>query len=322
MAIHFEVPTPLAYFASLVESDEHFPLLEAAAAVAQDEYPELDVQRVLGDVDQLLARLKRRLASDAPALQRLRALNQFFFRDLSFGGNLNDYYDPDNSYLHAVLRTRRGIPITLAVIWLELAAGLGLRAHGVAFPGHFMVKVTLPKGQVIIDPFTGQSLSREELSQRLEPYRQRSGLVDEFEVPLGLYLQSASPRDIIARMLRNLKEIYMSQEDHARLIAVLDRLLVLQPESWSRATLSGPCPTCRPTWTTPKTRSTLMWSASGWRSCARPWARALRPQPPARRRRVQQFGRWHTPARQHRARSAIPPAPGPRRPPPPCRCRC
>jgi len=233
MAIHFEVPTPLAYFASLVESDEHFPLLEAAAAVAQDEYPELDVQRVLGDVDQLLARLKRRLASDAPALQRLRALNQFFFRDLSFGGNLNDYYDPDNSYLHAVLRTRRGIPITLAVIWLELAAGLGLRAHGVAFPGHFMVKVTLPKGQVIIDPFTGQSLSREELSQRLEPYRQRSGLVDEFEVPLGLYLQSASPRDIIARMLRNLKEIYLSQEDHARLIAVLDRLLVLQPESWS-----------------------------------------------------------------------------------------
>jgi regulator of sirC expression with transglutaminase-like and TPR domain len=233
MAMQFEVPTPLAYFASLVESDEHFPLLEAAAAVAQDEYPELDVQRVLGEVDQLLARLKRRLASDAPALQRLRTLNQFFFRDLSFGGNLNDYYDPDNSYLHAVLRTRRGIPITLAVIWLELAAGLGLHAKGVAFPGHFMLKVTLPKGQVIIDPFTGQSLSREELSQRLEPYRQRSGLVDDFEVPLALYLQAASPREIIARMLRNLKEIYMSQEDHARLIAVLDRLLVLQPDSWS-----------------------------------------------------------------------------------------
>ena len=231
--MHFEVPTPLAYFSSLVESDEHFPLLEAAAAVAQDEYPELDVQRVLGEVDQLLARLKRRLASDAPALQRLRTLNQFFFRDLSFGGNLNDYYDPDNSYLHAVLRTRRGIPITLAVIWLELAAGLGLQAKGVAFPGHFMLKVTLPKGQVIIDPFTGQSLSREELSQRLEPYRQRSGLVDDFEVPLALYLQAASPREIIARMLRNLKEIYMSQEDHARLIAVLDRLLVLQPDSWS-----------------------------------------------------------------------------------------
>ncbi len=233
MAFHFEVPTPLAYFASLVESDEQFPLLEAAACVAQDEYPELDVQRVLGEVDQLLARLKRRLPADAPALQRLRALNQFFFRDLNFGGNVNDYYDPDNSHVHAVLRTRRGIPITLAVIWLELAGGLGLHARGVAFPGHFMVKVTLPKGQVVIDPFTGQSLSREELSERLEPYRQRSGLVDDFEIPLGLYLQAATPREIIARMLRNLKEIYKSQHDNVRLIPVLDRVLVLQPQSWS-----------------------------------------------------------------------------------------
>jgi len=233
MTLKFEVPTPLAYFSSLVESDEHFPLLEAAVCLAQDEYPDLDVQRVLGDVDQLLARIKRRLASDAPALQRLRALNQFFFRELSFGGNVNDYYDPDNSYLNAVLRTRRGIPITLAVIWLELAAGLGLQARGVAFPGHFMVKVSLPKGQVIIDPFTGQSLSREELSERLEPYRQRSGLVDDFEIPLGLYLQAATPREILARMLRNLKEIYKSQEDHARLIPVLDRLLIVQPQAWS-----------------------------------------------------------------------------------------
>ncbi len=124
----------MQYFSSLVESDEHFPLLEAAISLAQDEYPDLDVQQVLGDVDQLLARLKRRLPADAPALQRLRALNQFFFHDLNFGGNVNDYYDPDNSYLNAVLRTRRGILITLAVLWLELALGLGL-TRGVAFPG-------------------------------------------------------------------------------------------------------------------------------------------------------------------------------------------
>ena len=90
MALHFDVPTPLEYFRSLVQDDDHFPLLEAAASVAQDEYPDLDVQQVLGDVDQLLARLKRRLPADAPPLQRLRALNQFFFRDLSFGGNVND----------------------------------------------------------------------------------------------------------------------------------------------------------------------------------------------------------------------------------------
>ena len=232
MRLNFEVPTPLAYFSSLVQSDEHFPLLEAAVCLAQDEYPELDAQQVLGDMDQLLSRLQRRLPSDASALQRLRLLNQFFFHDLGFGGNLNDYYDPDNSYIHAVLKTRRGIPITLAVLWLELAQGLGLHARGVCFPGHFMVKVHLPKGQVVIDPFTGQSLSREELSERLEPYKRRSGLTGEFEVPLGLYLQSAPPRDIIARMLRNLKEIHRAQEDWQRLVAVQDRLVILLPEAW------------------------------------------------------------------------------------------
>jgi len=232
MQLNLAVPSPLQYFSSLVQSDEHFPLLETAISLAQDEYPDLDVQQVLGDVDQLLARLKRRLPADAPALQRLRALNQFFFHDLSFGGNVNDYYDPDNSYLNAVLRTRRGIPITLAVLWLELALGLGLNARGVAFPGHFMVKVNLPKGQVVIDPFSGQSLSREELAERLEPFRQRGSMAEEFEVPMGLYLQSAPPRDIISRMLRNLKEIHKTQEDWPRLIAVEDRLIVLQPDAW------------------------------------------------------------------------------------------
>ena len=232
MTFSFQAPTALEYFGSLVSSDQDFPLLEAAASLAQDEYPDLDVQQVLGDVDQLLARLKRRLPSDAAPLARLRALNQFFFHDLSFGGNVNDYYDPDNSYLNAVLRTRRGIPISLAVIWIELAQGLGLQARGVAFPGHFMLKVTLPKGQVVIDPFTGKSLSREELSERIEPYKRGNGLVGDFDVPLGLYLQPATPREIIGRMLRNLKEIHQSQEDWQRVIAVQDRLVALFPDAW------------------------------------------------------------------------------------------
>ena len=233
MQLNLAVPSPLQYFSSLVQSDEHFPLMEAAISLAQDEYPDLDIQQVLGDVDQLLMRVKRRLPADATHLQKLRALNQFFFHDLNFGGNINDYYDPDNSYLNAVLKTRRGIPITLAVLWLELAGGLGLNAQGVAFPGHFMVKVNLPKGQVVIDPFTGQSLSREELSERLEPFKKKNSLDDEFDMPIGLYLQSAPPRDIINRMLRNLKEIHKTQEDWQRLIAVEDRLIVLQPDAWS-----------------------------------------------------------------------------------------
>ena len=233
MRFSYETPTPLGYFATLVQSDEQFPLLEACVSVAQDEYPDLDVQQVLGDVDQLLARLKRRLPTDAAPLQRLRMLNQFFYRDLNFGGNVNNYYDPDNSYLNAVLRTRRGIPISLAVIWMELAQGLNLQTRGVSFPGHFLVKVNLPKGQVVIDPFVGQSLSREELSERLDPYKRHNGLVDDFDVPMGLYLQSARPRDILARLLRNLKEIHKTQSDWQRLLAVQNRLVVLLPQAWS-----------------------------------------------------------------------------------------
>lgn len=232
MQLSYTPPSPLDYFATLVQSDSDFALFEAAVSLAQDEYPELDIQLVLDEVDQLLARVRRRLPADAGALQKLRILNQFFFRDLGFGGNVNDYYDPDNSHMNALLRTRRGIPISLAVLWLELAQGLGLVVRGVGFPGHFMVKVNLPMGQAVIDPLTGLSLSREELSERLDPYRRRSGLEEAFEVPLGLYLQSASPREIIARMLHNLKEIYRTQEDWERMLAVQERLIVLLPESW------------------------------------------------------------------------------------------
>jgi regulator of sirC expression with transglutaminase-like and TPR domain len=232
MDLSYSAPTPLDYFASLVQSDADFVLFEAAVSLAQDEYPDLDIQSVLDEVDQMLARVRRRLPSDAGPLHKLRVLNQFFFRDLGFGGNVNDYYDPENSFIHVLLRTRRGIPISVAVVWMELAQGLGLSVRGVGFPGHFMVKVNLPMGQAVIDPLTGQSLSREELSERLDPFRRRSGLVDEFEVPLGLYLQTSPPRDIMARMLRNLKEIYRTQEDWGRMLAIQERLIVLLPESW------------------------------------------------------------------------------------------
>ena len=232
MALQFDAPTPLQYFATLVADDETLPLLEAAACLAQDEYPDGDVQQVLDSVDQLAQRLRRRLSPDADPLQRLRMLNQFFFKDLGFAGNVNHYHDPDNSYLHVVLRTRRGIPVSLAVLWLELAQGLRLKARGINFPGHFLVKVNLPAGQVVIDPFSGESLSREALSERLLPYQQSRGMVGEFEVRMGLYLQSATPRDILVRMLRNLKDLHRSQADASRLLAVQERLVILLPDHW------------------------------------------------------------------------------------------
>ena len=234
MDLPFQPPTPLDYFASLVQIDEDLPLLEAAASLAQDEEPGLDVQQVLEDVDRMLKRVRSRLGQEADDLTRLAVLNQVFFKELGFGLNANDYYAPENSYLQEVLRTRRGIPISLAVIWLELAQGLGLRADGVSFPGHFLVKVALEAGLVVIDPASGQSLGVDSLAERLAPFRdeadrQAGADLDEGETPLGLYLQACPPRDLLARMLRNLKEIFRSQEDWPRMLSVTQRLVVLLP---------------------------------------------------------------------------------------------
>lgn len=230
--LQFAVPTALQYFASLVADDAGFAVTEAAVAVAQDDDPGLDTQAVLAQIDALGERFSRRLPADAPPLHRLRLFNRFFFHELGFAGNVNDYYDPRNSYLSEVIKSRRGIPITLALLYIELAGQAGLTASGVSFPGHFLVKLRMPRGEVLIDPFSGQSLSREDLDERLIPFRRARGLVGDDEVPLGLFLQTAPPRDVIARLLRNLKEIHRAAADLPRLVAVLDRLVVLLPEAW------------------------------------------------------------------------------------------
>ena len=232
----FELPTALEYFASLVAEDASLPLVEAAVAIAQDDCPELDTQGVLAEIDALAARLKRRFPADAVPVQRLRWLNRFFFQELGFAGNVNHYYDPDNSYLHRVLATRRGIPITLAILYIELASQIGLTARGVSFPGHFLIKLRMhaagQQGEVVIDPFTGQSLSRDELGELLAPYKRIRGLQGEFDVPLGLFLQASTPREVVARVLRNLKEIHRSALDARRLLQVQERLVVLLPQAW------------------------------------------------------------------------------------------
>ena len=231
--VHFEAPSALDFFTALVADDSSLPLLEAAIAVAQDDMPQLDVQGVLAEVDGLADRLCRRLPADAAPLQRLRLLNPYFFQELGFAGNVNDYYDPRNSLLPAVLETRRGIPITLALLYIEIAQRAGLQAAGVSFPGHFLVKLTLPNGEVVIDPYSGQSLTREDLEERLAPFRrQLEGTgARATEASLAAWLQPATAREILTRLLRNLKEVHRSTDDLPRLAAVLRRLVILLPSS-------------------------------------------------------------------------------------------
>ncbi|MDP4300967.1 SirB1 family protein [Leptothrix discophora] len=234
-------PTPLDYFASLVADDDQFALTEAAASLAQDEDPTLDIQAVLATLDAHAQAVLKRLARDAEPLERVRALHQYLYVDMGLGGNVNDFYSPSNSWLHEVLRTRRGIPISLAVIYLELAGQIGLDARGVSFPGHFLIRLRLPLGDALIDPLNGQSMSRQELETLVEPYAQRSrehrdwglegaGMPSDWLMP---FIEPAEPREIVSRMLRNLESLHRAAEDWGRLLKVQQRLVTLLPDDWS-----------------------------------------------------------------------------------------
>jgi regulator of sirC expression with transglutaminase-like and TPR domain len=218
----------LDYFATLVADDDTLPVTEAALSLAQDAYPDVDLQGTLAELDELALRLKRRLPENAGLTDRIGALNRFFFRELGFAGNLNDYYDPDNSHLNIVLKRRRGIPISLAVLYMELGEQIDVPVRGVSFPGQFLLRVTLPEGDVMLDPTTGQSLSEAKMVDMLEPYLSHTG-GDSVASALRMLLQPATGREIIARMLRNLKAIYLQTERWQRLLAVQRRLVILLP---------------------------------------------------------------------------------------------
>ncbi len=219
----------LDYFSSLMADDESLLLTESALSIAQDAYPDLDMQAVLAEIDELVVRTRRRLPDDAEPKLKVEALNRYFFRELGFSSNLNDYYDPDNSHLHVVLRRRRGIPISLAVVYLEMAEQLGLPVRGVSFPGHFLLRVSLPEQELMLDPTTGQTLSEAQMIEMLEPYVQRAG--ESIGNALRVLLQPATKREIVARMLRNLKGIYLQTERWQRLLAVQQRLVIVLPGS-------------------------------------------------------------------------------------------
>jgi regulator of sirC expression with transglutaminase-like and TPR domain len=221
----------LDYFASLVSEDEHFPLTEAAIAVAQHSYPDLIVQHVFDELDLLADKVKHRVTHEMAGVQKLQILKNFFYKELGFGPNRNDYYDPNNSYLHSVIETRRGIPISLALIFMELGQQIGLNIKGVSFPNHFMMRLSLPQGEVIMDPLTGTSLSKQDLQEMLDPYLDAQGYRGEYQLPLSAFLRSSSPREILSRFLRNLKAIYTQQERWERLLGIQQRLVILLPDA-------------------------------------------------------------------------------------------
>ncbi|MCG5072955.1 SirB1 family protein [Paraburkholderia tagetis] len=219
----------LDYFSTLVADDESLPLTEAALAIAQDAYPDLDLQGTLAEIDELALRAKKRMPEDIDVRQQVTFLNRVFFREMGFAANLNDFFDPDNSHLNVVLKRRRGIPISLAVLYLEIAGQLGLPVQGVSFPGHFLLRVSLPDGDAMLDPTTGRTLSESDMVEMLEPYVTSDG--DSVARALRMLLEPATRREIVARMLRNLKSVYLQTERWERLLGIQQRLVILLPES-------------------------------------------------------------------------------------------
>lgn len=221
--------THLDYFSTLVAEDAHFPLTEASIAVAQHAFPDLNVQEVMDEIDTLSLKLQKRFTPETSSLQKLQHLKHFFFTEMGFGLNANDYYDPENSYLHSVLRSRRGIPISLAILIIELGSQIGLTVKGISFPNHFLVRISLPQGEVVMDPTTGSSLSKHELQAMLDPYLDAQGYREELSLPLSLFLRSSGSREILSRFLRNLKAIYSHEDRWERFLSIQQRITILLP---------------------------------------------------------------------------------------------
>ena len=208
--------------------DEDVSLAEGALWIAASEYPGLAIDDYLACLHDMAAKLRGRLRADIATAEKLMALNHYLFDELGFSGNSDDFYDPRNSFLNEVIERRVGIPITLGVIYIEIGRRIGLGLHGVSFPGHFLVKCALRDGVIVLDPYSrGVSLDVDELQQRLRAAGS-SGDVDG--AILAHLLGAASNKEVLGRMLRNLKGIYVERADWLRALSASERVIALLPD--------------------------------------------------------------------------------------------
>ena len=207
-------------------AQEPIDLARAALAIAREEYPELDEAGYLRMLDKLAEGVQSGLPPGSSAERRVGRMNTHLFHEIGFAGNQTDYYDPRNSFLNEVLDRRLGIPLTLSIVYMEVGRRCGLRVEGVGFPGHFLCKVELEGGELVVDPFNrGQLLGLEEIKRRLS-----AAVGDQIKYDPRL-LRPARPREILVRMLQNLRSLYQERNDVPRALSAVDRLLLLAPDN-------------------------------------------------------------------------------------------
>jgi regulator of sirC expression with transglutaminase-like and TPR domain len=207
--------------------DERIDLVRAALTIAQTEYPELDLEAYCHRIEVLAERVGRLIGDIGDPEQAVRALNQVLFAEEGFRGNSEDYYDPRNSFLNDVLERKLGIPITLAVLYMEIARRVGFPLVGVGMPGHFLLKHYDVEGrEILIDPFNRGSILTAKDCQRCldEIYGGNMPLQPEF-------LMAVSRRQVLVRMLNNLKSIYLGTRNFRKALPIVDLILAIYPRS-------------------------------------------------------------------------------------------
>jgi len=217
--------TLFAHVAARPEAE--LDLGQAALLIAEPEYPDLDVAYYVALLDKVGDEARRRIAGGpggAPS-NPARRLGRLLYEEIGFEGNEREYYDPRNSFLNQVIDRKTGIPVTLAVVYMEVARRAGIDARGIGFPGHFLVQVPDPASgdKTIVDPFTGKVLGDAELRSLLQ---RATGEKKELSPAL---LEPIPRRQILMRMLNNLRAIYHQRRDGERLRRTLEQLAVLSP---------------------------------------------------------------------------------------------
>lgn len=212
----------------LIQPEVKLDLAAAALQIASEEYPDLDLASYLVRLDRLAERAAGQLSLsvEPDVIDSLDCINRTLYREEGFSGNADVYYDPRNSFLNEVLDRRRGIPITLSIIYMEVGRRLGLDIRGVGLPGHFLVKCVAATGEWLIDPFFGgKTVTEAECRQRL---KRLHGEKFSFQ---RSFLDCVTKRQILGRLLANLKMIYLVQKDFGRALNVIDKILLIFPEA-------------------------------------------------------------------------------------------
>jgi regulator of sirC expression with transglutaminase-like and TPR domain len=219
-------PARQRFYQEVQQPEEQIDLATAALYIAQEAYPDLEVEAYLNALDTMADEVRERLPEEAYPLKIIRTLNHYLFTDLGFQGNTDNYYDPRNSFLNEVIERRTGIPISLSLVYLEVARRIDFPMAGVGLPGHFLIRPTLEEMAIFVDPFhVGEILFEEDCRDRLQAiYGEGAKLLPE-------HLEVISPKALLARLLSNLKIIYLHQRDMVKALGTMDRILLMFPNA-------------------------------------------------------------------------------------------